>query len=112
MIASSAILALKELSESADNKSRFNTLRRIGASEEMINKALFKQIFVFFMLPLLLALIHSIFGIKFCNYVLLLSFGNQSLLKAIIMTTIFIILIYGGYFTITYICSKNIIRRW
>lgn len=112
LIASSAILALKELSESADNKSRFNTLRRIGASEEMINKALFKQIFVFFMLPLLLALIHSIFGIKFCNYVLLLSFGNQSLLKAIIMTTIFIILIYGGYFTITYICSKNIIRRW
>ena len=111
LIASSAILALKELSESADNKSRFNTLRRIGASEEMINKALFKQIFVFFMLPLLLALIHSIFGIKFCNYVLLLSFGNQSLLKAIIMTTIFIILIYGGYFTITYICSKNIIRR-
>lgn len=111
LIASSAILALKELSESADNKSRFNTLRRIGASEEMINKALFKQIFVFFMLPLLLALIHSIFGIKFCNYVLLLSFGNQSLLKAIIMTAIFIILIYGGYFTITYICSKNIIRR-
>ena len=111
LIASSAILALKELSESADNKSRFNTLRRIGASEEMINKALFKQIFVFFMIPLLLALIHSIFGIKFCNYVLLLSFGNQSLLKAIIMTTIFIILIYGGYFTITYICSKNIIRR-
>ena len=111
LIASSAILALKELSESADNKSRFNTLRRIGASEEMINKALFKQIFVFFMLPLLLALIHSIFGIKICNYVLLLSFGNQSLLKAIIMTTIFIILIYGGYFTITYICSKNIIRR-
>ena len=110
LIASSAILALKELSESADNKSRFNTLRRIGASEEMINKALFKQIFVFFMLPLLLALIHSIFGIKFCNYVLL-SFGNQSLLKSIIMTAIFIILIYGGYFTITYICSKNIIRR-
>ena len=110
LIASSAILALKELSESADNKSRFNTLRRIGASEEMINKALFKQILVFFMLPLLLALIHSIFGIKFCNYVLL-SFGNQSLLKAIIMTAIFIILIYGGYFTITYICSKNIIRR-
>jgi len=110
LISSAAILALKELSESSDNKERFNVLRRIGADEKIINKALFKQIACFFLLPLLLAIIHSIFGIMFCNFILE-TFGNEKLLPSIIMTAIFIIAIYGGYFLITYFCSKNIIKE-
>ena len=65
LIASSAILALKQLTESSDNKQRYTILRKIGCSEKMINGALFKQIAIFFTLPLILAIIHSIFGIQF-----------------------------------------------
>ena len=65
LIASSAILALKQLTESSDNKQRYTILRKIGCDEKMINNALFKQIFIFFITPLILAMIHSIFGIKF-----------------------------------------------
>ena len=110
LISSAAILALKELSESTDNKNRFMMLRRIGTDEKMINKALFRQIAIFFMFPLLLAIIHSVFGIKFCNF-LLETFGNEQLLPSIIMTAIFIVFIYGGYFLLTYYCSKNIIKE-
>ena len=39
LIASAAILALKELSESTDNKERFQMLRKIGTDEKMLNKA-------------------------------------------------------------------------
>ncbi len=109
LISSAAILALKELSESTDNKERFNMLKKLGASEKMINKALFRQIGVFFLFPLILAIIHSIFGIIFCNY-LLETFGDEKLLKSIIMTALFLIIIYGSYFIITYLCSKNIIK--
>ena len=38
-------------------------------------------------------------------------FGNGQLLPSIIMTAIFIVVIYGGYFLITYYCSKNIIKE-
>lgn len=110
LISSTAILALKELSESSDNKERFRMLRRIGTDEAMINKALYKQIFIFFMLPMLLAIIHSIFGITFAIKILEV-FGTEGLLESIIMTAIFIVLIYGGYFLITYYCSKNIIKE-
>lgn len=110
LISSAAILALKELSESSDNKERYRMLRKIGTDEKMIRKALFRQIAIFFMFPLLIAIIHSIFGIKFCNYILE-TFGNEQLLPSIIMTAIFIIIIYGGYFLITYACSKNIIKE-
>lgn len=110
LMSSAAILALKELSESSDNKERYQMLRKIGTDEKMINQALFKQIAIFFMFPLILAIIHSIFGIRFCDYILS-TFGNEQLLPSIIMTAIFIIIIYGGYFIITYICSKNIIKE-
>ena len=110
LISSAAILGLKELSESSDNKQRFRMLRKIGTDEKMINKALFRQIAIFFALPLILALIHSIFGIMFAMKILE-TFGNEQLLSSIIMTAIFIVIIYGGYFLITYYCSKNIIKE-
>ena len=110
LISSAAILALKELSESTDNKERFAMLRKIGTDEKMLNKALFYQIAIFFLFPLVIAGIHSIFGIKFCNF-LLSTFGNEELLPSIIMTAIFLGFIYGGYFLITYFVSKNIIKE-
>ncbi len=110
LISSAAIIGLKELSESSDNKERFNMLRKIGTDEKMINKALFRQIGIFFMLPLILAIIHSIFGIMFARQFLEI-FGDEKLLSSIITTAIFIVFIYGGYFLITYYCSKNIIKE-
>ncbi len=110
LISSAAILGLKELSESSDNKERFRMIRKLGADEKLINKALFRQIAIFFALPLLLALIHSIFGIMFAMQILEV-FGNEELLPSIIITAIILVIIYGGYFLITYYSSKNIIKE-
>lgn len=110
LISSAAILGLKELSESTDNKERFNMLRKIGTDEKMINKALFRQIAITFMLPLVLALIHSIFGIMFEVNILEI-FGKDQLLPSILTTAIFIVLIYGGYFLVTYYSSRRIIKE-
>ena len=110
LISSAAVLGLKELSESSDNKERFICLRKLGTDEKLINKALFRQIGIFFILPLILAIVHSIFGIQFAVKVLEV-FGTDELLPSIIMTGIFLVIIYGGYFLITYYCSKNIIKE-
>lgn len=110
LISSAAILALKELSESTDNKKRYQMLRKIGVDENMIMRSLFSQIAIFFFFPLCFAIVHSIFGIQFCNYILE-TFGNEKLLQSILMTAAFLILIYGGYFVITYHCSKHIVKE-
>ncbi len=102
LISSAAILALKELSESSDNIQRYEILRKIGTDEKIINKALFKQIGIFFIMPLMLAIVHSIFGIKFANIILEGISQTEGLLPSIIMTAIFILIIYGGYFIATY----------
>ena len=110
LISSSAILALKELSDCIDDKKKYKILRQIGADEKEINKALFMQTFIFFMMPLSIAVIHTIFGLKFCEWILK-SLGITSILNGSYITFIFLILIYGIYFIITYLCSKNIIRE-
>ena len=110
LITSAALLALKELSESADNKERYKMLRKIGVDEKMIHKSLFWQILIFFLAPLLLACIHSIFGIQFCN-IILSTMGTDQLLGSILMTVAVLLIIYGGYFLITYYSSKWIIEE-
>ena len=95
LISSAAILALRELSDRVD--------------ERMIDMALFKQIGIFFAFPLILALIHSVFGIKFIN-IILATMGMSSMAASIGLTLAFVAVIYGGYFLITYLCSRSIIR--
>ena len=111
LIASAAILALKQLTESSDNKQRYTILRKIGCDEKMINKALFRQIGIFFGLPLILAIIHSIFGIQFSMTVMKGLASSEDLLPSIVATVVIIGAIYGAYFLATYLGSRNIIKE-
>lgn len=111
LIASSAILALKQLTDSSDNRQRYLILRKIGCDEKMINKALFRQIGIFFMAPLVLAIIHSVFGIQFGLKAMAGLASEEDLIPSIIATVILIAGIYGAYFLATYLGSKNIIKE-
>mgnify|MGYP004668802109 FL=1 len=111
LIASCAILALKQLTESSDNKQRYIILRKIGCDEKMINQALFRQIGIFFILPLVLAVIHSIFGIQFAMSIFDTLASREQLLPSVIATVIVMGVIYGCYFLATYVGSKNIIKE-
>jgi putative ABC transport system permease protein len=110
LISSSAILALKSLSDCIDDKNKYKVLRQIGADEKEINKSLFKQTLIFFMMPLSLAIIHTLVGLEFCKFILS-SIGVTDILNGSIMTFMFLLIIYGIYFMVTYYCSKNIIRE-
>lgn len=110
LISSAAILALKELSDSSDNKEKYGMLRRNGVDDRKLNKALFIQIGIFFMLPLLVAIIHSVFGIMSASKIME-SMSVTTNISSIAMTALLIIAIYGGYFIVTYFTSKRIINE-
>ena len=110
LISSSAILALKSLSDCIDDKNKYKVLRQIGADEKEINKVLFKQTLIFFMMPLSLAIVHTIVGLEFCKFILS-SIGVNNILNGSIMTFVFLLIVYGIYFMVTYVYSKNIIKE-
>nr|WP_297936721.1 ABC transporter permease [uncultured Lachnoclostridium sp.] len=110
LITSAALLALKELSEAADNKERYLLLRKLGTEDSMVYRALFWQIAIFFFMPLLLAVIHSIFGIKFISAAIVQMTG-ESLLKPIIVSALIYGILYFIYFISTYVGSKRILEE-
>lgn len=110
LISSSVILALKMLSDCLDDKNKYKVLRQIGTDEKDINNSLFKQNLLFFMMPLSLAIVHTAFGLKFC-FIILKEMGISNMLGGSVMTFVFLLFIYGIYFIITYLCSKNIIKE-
>ena len=77
----------------------------------MINKSLFRQIGIFFGVPLLLAIIHSIFGIQFAVKMMSGLASEKDLLPSAVVTVVVIGVIYGAYFLATYFGSKNIIKE-
>ncbi|MBE6052919.1 MAG: ABC transporter permease [Clostridium sartagoforme] len=110
LIVSSAVLALQQLSESTDNISRYNLLKKIGVDERIINKSLLTQVAIYFLMPLSLALIHSIAGLEFSKRIITL-FGNINIMKNILIALGVLVIIYGGYFIATYLGAKKNINN-
>ena len=111
IITSAVVLAIQQLTESTDNVERYRLLKEIGVDQKMINKAIFTQVGVYFMLPLSLAIVHSIVGLKVSSFIVGV-FGSASIMPNIIITAIIFVIIYGGYFLATYLgAKKNINER-
>ncbi|WP_294187950.1 ABC transporter permease [uncultured Clostridium sp.] len=110
LIVSAAVLALQQLSESTDNISRYNLLKKIGVDEDIINKSLLTQIAIYFLMPLSLALIHSIAGLEYSKRIVTL-FGSINIMKNILIALAVLVIIYGGYFVATYLGAKKNINN-
>lgn len=109
LITSAAILALQQLSEASDNINRYRILKKMGFTDKMINRSIFIQTFIYFAAPLLLAIIHWIVAIYVVNSFVLI-FGDSNIINAAMVALIFII-IYSGYFYVTYTNYKRIIKN-
>lgn len=110
-----ALLALKTLSDSSDDKRRFDTIDRLGASRNDKTGALFVQTFAFFFTPFLLPLLLSIPAGFICSSLmkimgLVSAAGKAGAASAVI--ALVITAVYALYFTATYlILKRNVIKR-
>ena len=111
MIACAAILAIQQLSEATDNVERYNLLKKLGVERRELNHALFVQILSYFLLPLLLAVIHSVVGLTVASREVIKVFGDMNVASTIFATSVFIVLVYGIYFLLTYMGSKSVINK-
>ncbi|MDB8551063.1 ABC transporter permease [Turicibacter sanguinis] len=111
LLSSAAVLALQQLSEASDSIDRYKALKKIGATQKMINKTIFIQTLIYFSLPLGLGVIHAIFGIYVVNKDLTSLYGQSDILLSSLMTMLGIVVIYGGYFFTTYVGYKSIVKN-
>ncbi|MDR2750381.1 MAG: FtsX-like permease family protein, partial [Clostridiales bacterium] len=110
LIASAAILAIGLLSETSDNLFSYGLLRKVGAEEKMVTKALYSQISIRFMMPLGLALAHSIAGIIGASK-LVSNFELAGILGGSLFTALVIAAVFGGYCFATCQVSKAMLGK-
>jgi len=96
MVSLGSIMYFKCISDASIDKKRFDILRKIGVSQEYIDKSIFKQIAIFFSLPLGVGILHSIVA----GYAVNGLFNNDSYFGIILSVSLFTI-IYLIYYLLS-----------
>jgi putative ABC transport system permease protein len=107
LVTSVAILALQQLSEATDNRDRYATLSKVGASDKMMGRAVFTQVAVYFAAPLGLALVYSLVGGKAILEVIR-RVGDVDVSTEYRMATAILVVVLGGYFITTVLAARRI----
>ena len=109
VVACAAIIALKVMSDSLDSVQKFRILSRIGAGENMRKKALFVQILMNYLIPLVMAAFTAFFGLRYIKG-LISAIGTVNMTSGILFTFIIMVIVYGGYFLTTYEGCKKLVK--
>ncbi|RDB59302.1 ABC transporter permease [Gordonibacter sp. 28C] len=109
VIACAAILAIQQLSDASDNVRRYGLLRKLGAPEGMISGALFAQVLVYFLFPLLLAVAHACCALTVVTDVVAV-FGHLDIGSMALTCAACFLVVYGAYFAVTYLGARRMIR--
>ncbi len=109
LISTAAVLAVQQLSNTADSLPRYQMLSRIGCSQRMIDRSLLVQVLVYFLLPLGVALCHASCAISVLSKELFDALGT-SVIGPIGMAAALVGIIYGGYFLVTYLTSRSVVN--
>lgn len=110
LLAAAAVLALQQLSQGADNTGRYAVLRRLGAEEKQMKRSATQQVALAFLLPLVLALIHSAVGMKAANDIIF-AVGKVDSAASSLITAGVILVVYGGYFLATALACRRMAKN-
>ena len=107
LLAAAAVLALQQLSQAADTTGRYAVLRRLGAEEKLVSRSAVEQVALAFLLPLGLALVHTVVGMKAANDLIAQAAKVDSVQSALV-TALVLLLVYGGYFLATSLACRRL----
>lgn len=111
LMISLTILSLSQLSESIEHKDRFNVLKRLGIEDKEISKIILKQISIYFIVPISIAMIGV--AIFIYNYylfykdIIIVFIGDGTFVLSIIFGVTLMLVVYICYFVGTYYTFKR-----
>mgnify|MGYP000987952409 FL=1 len=111
LMISLTILSLSQLSDSIEHKDRFNVLRRLGVEENEVNKIVLKQISIYFIVPIAIAMIGV--AIFIYNYylfykdIITVFVGDKTFILSVVFGFALMLVVYICYFGGTYYTFKR-----
>ena len=109
VVACAAILTIQQLSGVADAGANYRILAELGTSTKEISHSVLAQQTVFFLFPLLMGIAHSVVALSVIIELVAL-FGGLTIEGTVGITGLIFVVGYGGYFCVTYLMSKGMVR--
>lgn len=111
LMISLTVLSLSQLSESIEHKDRFDILRKLGVEDKEINKIILKQISIYFIVPIAIAMIGVVIFIYnfyiFYKDIITVFVGDVTFFLSIIFGVTLMLVVYICYFVGTYYTFKR-----
>lgn len=109
VVACAAILTIQQLSGVSDASKNYRILAELGTSDREISHSVLVQQTIFFVFPVVVGVAHSIVALSIIID-LVEVFGGLTIGGTVGFTTLIFLIAYGGYFCVTYLMSKGIVR--
>lgn len=109
VVACAAILTIQQLSGVADAGPSYRILAELGTSTPEIARSVLAQQTVFFLFPLAVGIAHSCVALSVIIELVAL-FGGLTIGGTVGVTGVIFVVAYGGYFGVTYLMSKGMVR--
>lgn len=111
LMISLTILSLSQLSDSIEHKDRFNVLKKLGVEGKEINNIILKQVSLYFIIPISIAMIGvAIFIYNFYLYynnIITVFVGDTTFVLSVAFGIALMIIVYICYFAGTYYSFKR-----
>ena len=96
-------LMFKILSGASKDITRYNMLRKIGVRRELLTKSIYKELFLVFLFPAIVGIVHVLIGMKMFGFILLNPYFR------IWLPIVIFVVIYAIYYFITVQLYKGIV---
>lgn len=111
LMISLTVLSLSQLTDSIEHKDRFNILRKLGVEDKEVNKIILKQISIYFIVPIAIAMIGvAIFIYNFYIFykdIITVFVGDKIFILSISFGIVLMLIVYLSYFIGTYYTFKR-----
>lgn len=109
VVACAAILTIQQLSGVSDAGPNYRILSELGTSRREIGRSVLVQQTIFFVFPLVVGIAHSAIALSIIVD-LVAVFGGLTIEGTVGFTALIFLIAYGGYFGVTYLMSRGIVR--
>lgn len=111
ILISATLLALQQVTDAVEHRQRFTVLRKLGADEPMIDRTIARQLGLYFLTPVAVALLHSLVAMLALARLFQSAAGYNTVWPATLITLGIFGLIYGTYFLISLQSCRALFRE-
>jgi putative ABC transport system permease protein len=101
ILISATLLALQQVTDAVEHRQRFEILRKLGADESMIGRTIARQLGLYFLTPVVVALLHSVVALLALARLVRVGAGYTTVWPATLVTLGIFGLIYGSYYLLS-----------